>query len=610
MGYDLTNMLDYDKLKAKKPGGLGGLFAKNKVNRANEEIKAAVVDTNKDAKSTNTTGVKGVSTGAEQNDEANYVIDDGTDNKDETTAVGGESTTQKSEGTSDVAVVQGISDQYQMNTVAIQEMQSGLEGSSAEIVAQIQENLQSLNEAGGQLTLNIAEAEALGAELEGLTADEAGAGEFSSSMAAAGGANNAYGLNIPTGDNGAKANGAKKGGLISSGTQGTQQGGFAPTTPAGENSSTTERTRAIYARLAEIENENLALQETIVQCSDVALDLQITFTETTGMQAEVMDAQNQEAQQASAESDKTAEVFNQITQYGMLTKVAGVATESVGLGMTVSGKVMEGVGQTVKGTGTVMKGIGAGLKSLAAGLMGCTFTAPAGTAVGVSSTSVTTGGNVISQTGTGVVAIGKGVGTAGVTVQKVGKGVQVVGDATMTVGSAGSMVTNIAKGNILGAIGAGLSFLGSAASCINNTAQFATAVGAAKDSFLGAIQEFSGKMDSWTKGFNGGNAAKGATAQTLTKAGAAVTGWDQDGFGTSMLNVLSPGVVGQKPNTDAGASTGTQEGEPKTVVGSTISMRNKAKAAGLTEDQIKGKNDFELQKMIDALKGLKTEDAK
>ena len=31
MGYDLTSMLDYNKLKAKKPGGLGGLFAGKKI---------------------------------------------------------------------------------------------------------------------------------------------------------------------------------------------------------------------------------------------------------------------------------------------------------------------------------------------------------------------------------------------------------------------------------------------------------------------------------------------------------------------------------------------------------------------------------------------------
>ena len=70
MGYDLTSMLNYEKLKAKKPGGLGGLFAGKKIKKANAQIKAAVVDTNKDAKSTNKTGVDGVATGVENKDEA------------------------------------------------------------------------------------------------------------------------------------------------------------------------------------------------------------------------------------------------------------------------------------------------------------------------------------------------------------------------------------------------------------------------------------------------------------------------------------------------------------------------------------------------------------
>lgn len=601
MGYDLTSMLDYDKLKAKKPGGLGGLFAKKKINRANEQIKAAVVDTNNDAKSTNKTGVAGVTTGVEQNDEANYVLDDGLQDKEETTVVGGESETQGSEGTVDAATVQGISNQYQMNTVAIQEMQANVESGSEEIVAQIQENLTALNEAGGQLTLNMAEAEALGAELEGLNSGD-GAGDFSTSMAAAGGANNAYGLNIPTGDNGAKANGAKKGGLISSGTQGTQQGGFAPTTPAGENASTTERTRAIYARLAEIETQNIELQASIIEYADSAIDLQISYAESTQSEIQTMESQNQEAEQASAESDKTAEVFNQISQYGMLTKVAGVATEATGIGMTTAGTVMDATGNVVQGTGTVMKGIGVGLKSLAAGLMGFTFTAPAGTAVGVSGTSVTTGGNVVDATGKTISTIGKGVGRTGVVVQKVGKGVQLVGDATMTVGSAGTMVNNIAKGNILGAIGAGMSFLGSAASCINNTAQFASAVGAAKDSFLGSIKEFSGKMDSWMKGFSGGKVSTGGTAQILSKTGAAVTGWDQNGALGSLANVMGSSVginaqsmgLNTNENADAGVSTGTTTAQ----VEEKSQTYKDAKTYGLNTSAIEGKSDAEIQKMI------------
>lgn len=603
MGYDLTSMLDYDKLKAKKPGGLGGLFAKKKIKKANAQIKAAVVDTNKDAKSTNKTGVDGVATGVENKDEANYVISDGTDDQNETQTVGGESETQGSEGTIDAATVQGISDQYETNTAAFAEMQSGLEGRSAQIAAEIQDNLTTMNDIGGILTTNMAEAEALGAELEGLQADSAGGG-FSTSMAAAGGQNSAYSLNVPTGGNKPQGKG-KMGGLISSGTQGAQQGGYAPEVAGGDDAGKTARTQEIYARLLEIENQNTSLQETLIQCADTATQLQLEFADSTQTEIETAESSNAEAEQASAESDKTAEVFNKISEYGMYTKVAGVATEAVGIGMTTAGTVMQGTGQVVKGTGTVMKGIGTGLKALAAGLLGFTFTAPAGTAVASSSTSVTAGGNVIVTTGDTVTAVGKGVGSAGITVQKVGKGVQLIGDATMTVGSAGTAVNNIAKGNILGAIGAGMSFLGSAASCLNNTAQFANMVGAAKDSFLGSIKEFSGKMDKWVSGFTGGKVNAGGAAQVLQKTGAAVTGWDQGGALGSLANVMGSSVginaqsmgINMNSTDESGAATGTTDTTASQPAEKSNAYKD-ARVYGLSASAIEGKSDTEIRKMI------------
>lgn len=600
MGYDLTSMLDYDKLKAKKPGGLGGLFAKKKIKKANAQIKAAVVDTNKDAKSTNKTGVDGVATGVENKDEANYVISDGTEDQNETQTVGGESETQGSEGTVDAATVQGISDQYETNTAAFAEMQSGLEGRSAQIAAEIQDNLTTMNDIGGILTMNMAEAEALGAELEGLQADSAGGG-FSTSMAAAGGQNSAYSLSVPTGGNKPQGKG-KMGGLISSGTQGAQQGGYAPEVAGGDDAGKTARTQEIYARLLEIENQNTSLQETLIQCADTATQLQLEFADSTNVEIETAESSNAEAEQASAESDKTAEVFNKISEYGMYTKVAGVATEAVGIGMTTAGTVMDATGNVVQGTGTVMKGIGAGLKSLAAGLLGFTFTAPAGTAVGASGTSVTTGGKVVDATGKTISTIGKGVGRAGIGVQKVGKGVQLIGDATMTVGSAGTAVNNIAKGNILGAIGAGMSFLGSAASCLNNTAQFANMVGAAKDSFLGSIKEFSGKMDKWVSGFTGGKVNAGGAAQVLQKTGAAVTGWDQGGALGSLANVMGSSVginaqsmgINMNSTDESGAATGTTASQPAEK----SNAYKDARVYGLSASAIEGKSDTEIRKMI------------
>ena len=126
-------------------------------------------------------------------------------------------------------------------------------------------------------------------------------------------------------------------------------------------------------------------------------------------------------------------------------------------------------------------------------------------------------------------------------------------------------------------------------------------VGAAKDSFLGSIKEFSGKMDKWVSGFTGGQANAGGAAQVLQKTGAAVTGWDQGGALGSLANVMGSSVginaqsmgIGMKSTDESGAATGTasQPAEKSAAY-------KDARTYGLSASAIEGKSDTEIRKMI------------
>lgn len=597
----------------KTPGGLFAGKARKKVRAAKAEVIEAGNKTNKDVKNTNDKGSTGFAQGVDSNDTATYELDEGIDNKEESQDTGATAEVQESEANTDAASIQQIGETALANTVAIQEMQTNCEAGKEEIMAQIQESLDGMNDAGAQLAANMIEAESLGAELEGLTGDESGADGFSTSMAAAGGANNAYGLNIPTGDNGAKANGANKGGLISSGTQGTQQGGFAPSTPAGENSSTTDRTRAIYARLAEIETQNLELQETIIKYSEYAKETQIQYAESTDVVSSTAEASNTTATQGQADAKASGEAFAKITEYGNYTKLAGTATIAVGTGMIVAGSTTEVAGTGIKSAGTLMKGIGAGLRSLGAALLPGVFTAPAGSAVTGASIGVNSAGQTTIAVGNTVTTVGKGLGKAGVTTQTVGKGVKAAGEATVAVGSAGTTVTNIANRNWLGALASGLSCLGSAASCISDTAQFAALVDQGKGEFLSSVQQFSNKMNNWmSKAMGKGDVA---TKQTVASGNFVTTGSvatgnlhvAQEVIDTTVLtgnvatqgftmasNAVSQYMEDNNINQDTGASAGTTTAQPEEK----SQTYQNAVYYGLNSSTLEGKSDAEINKLI------------
>ena len=609
----------------------GGLFVsrktKNKVKEAKKEVIAAGDKTNTNVKKTNDKGKTSFADSIQSNDIVNRELTVGLDDQEQTEDTGAVAEVEQGEANTDAASIQQLGEVALANTAAIQEMQTNCEAGKEAIVAQIQEALDTMNDAGAQIAANMIEAEALGAELEGITADEGGAGGFSTAMAAAGGENNAYGLNIPTGDNGAgKAGKAGMGGLISSGTQGAQQGGYAPEVAGGDDAGKTARTQEIYARLLEIENQNTDLQETIIQCSDTATELQLNYAEGTETNVvTTAEASNEQATQGSADSQVSGQAFAKITEYGNYTKLAGIATQAVGVGMTVTGSTTVAAGTGVKAAGGVMQGLGAGLKSLGASLLPGVFTAPAGSAVTGAGIGVTGAGQTTITVGNSVTVVGKGLGQAGMTTQKVGKATQAVGNATIAVGSAGTTVTNITNGNWLGALASGLSCLGSAATCIGDTAQFAAMVDQGKGQFLSAIQDFNGKMNNWmSEAMGKGKIATEGTAvtgnyvvsgslytnnlniaQEVIKTTTLVGNTATQGLSmaASALNQYMDDNGIQYNTTDTLGNATTKNGTATTdASGQPVDDKSQAykdaRTYGLSASAIEGKSDTEIRKMI------------
>lgn len=603
----------------------GGLFVsrktKNKVKAAKAEVLKAGDKTNTNVDKTNNDGKKNYSISTENNDNANYELTEGLDDQAETEDTSAVAVVEQGEANTDAVSIQAAADLALANTAAIQEMQTNCEAGKEEVMAQITEALDGMNEAGALLMANFSEAEGLGAELEGLTADEGGsAGGFSTSMAAAGGQNSAYGLNIPTGNNKPVNTGkAGKGGLISGGTQtqGANQGSYAPSAPnTGDDSAKVARTQEIYARLAEIETQNIELMTSISTYADLATELQVAYVEDTETNVVAnAEASNEQATQGSADAQASGQAFAKITEYGNYTKLAGVATQAVGVGMTVAGSTVQVAGTGVKAAGGVMKGLGAGLQSLGASLLPGVFTAPAGSAVTGAGIGVNAAGSTTIAVGNTVTTVGKGLGQAGMTTQKVGKATQAVGNATVAVGSAGTAVTNVANGNWLGAIASGLSCIGSAASCIGDTAQFAAMVDQGRGEFLSGLQNFNTKMNGWmSKAMGKGDVATNKTVATgnFQASGSLMDGnfkLAQETVNTTVLvgNTATQGFTQAATALNQYAGTADQDGGAAVTTdttGTTAQVDDKsltykaAKTYGLSTSAIEGKSDAEIQQMI------------
>lgn len=630
--------LDYNSMKIKKNWKMKLMGIGGKIDKANNEIKAACGDSKSNASDVKD-GVKDANIGAESADKSEYEVTDG-----ESLALDGEN--QAATGETDAAAGQVQSDDGQAivdESPTIEAMQAetnekiaamtdGLSGQQEEVMAQLQTQMEIIAAAGEQLTANAAEVDALQAELAEIMPDGAEGGEFSTNMAAAGGQNSAYSLSVPTGTTQApQAGKAKKGGLISSGAQPTQQPQQGQQAQGGQSADATKTARAqeIYARLVEINEQNCTIQDTITTASDEAMVLQTTVTELMETQSTEVTEDQATAEESNTKSMETLAKFQEISTVGTLVNVAGGVIKGVGRGVAATGLTIEKTGDTVGGKGKAVSTFGKFLKGMFGGVKATgtavaaifpIFTGAPGGAVATTGVSGQASGTSVHMTGEGVVVTGKNVKFAGGTVNKtgvdiakVGQGVKVTGQAIQTVGSAGTAVVGIQQGNWSAIIGGAVGFLGAAASCVGNVGQFAQTLGAAKDGFFGACAQ----MQSTIANALGNAGSLSSIASKGTQMGNTALQNGTAGFQDMVMNAATtfvPEAGALKSNNTApttGNTTGTtsttsttkeESSEPTVQVETKIStpaMKAKAKNAGLTDDQIKGKSDSEIQKLID-----------
>lgn len=625
MGVEKANQsgklnLDYNSMKIKKNWKMKLMGIGGKIDKANNEIKAACGDSKTNAAGAKD-GVKNANIGAESADQSEYQMIDGEGQADVAQADADAGQVQANEGQSIVDESPTIETMQAATNEKIAAMTEGLSGQQEEVMAQLQEKMTIIAEAGEQIVANGEEVAALQAELAEIMPDGAEGGEFSTGMAAAGGQNSAYSLSVPTGTTQApQAGKAKKGGLISSGTQATQQPQGAQQGQQAQggqsaDAAKTARAQEIYARLVEINEQNCTIQDTITTASDEAMVLQTTVTELMETQSTEVTEDQTTAEDENTKSMETLAKFQEIQTVGTVVNVAGGVIKGVGKGIATTGLTVEKGGKSVSTVGKFLKGMFGGIKltgTAVAGIFPVFTGAPGGSvaAVGANGQVTSTG---IDKTGKGIQVTGGTVNKTGMTVAKVGQGVKVTGQGIQTVGSAGTMVVGIQQGNWSAIIGGAVGFLGAAVSCVGNVGQFAQSLGAAKDGFFGACAQ----MQSTIANALGNAGSLSSIASKGTQMGNTALQNGTGGFQDMVTNAATtfiPEAGALKSNNTApttGNTTGTtsttsttkeESSEPTVQVETKIStpaMKAKAKNAGLTDDQIKGKSDSEIQKLID-----------
>jgi len=570
-----------------------GLFGRSAKKAANAKMKEACSDNNGDVKTNNSKGTEAKGNVSEGEDDTDYALDDGEDG--ENVADDNQVNADNAMATGEAAMptLEELGALAEVNTVQMQDMQANCEAGKEEIMAQLTENMTMMQDGLMQASENAAEMEAITAEIEQLSGEEEGgaAGGFSTGMAAAGGQNSAYSLSVPTGGNQAPAKGGKKqGGLISSGApatnpmggvQGGQAAGGAQGSQGGDKSA---EIQAKYARLADLEAQNIELTNMVMTCADNAITLQMAYCDEVELVMEAAETEqavgNEEVLPEIEQQDQT---FAKIQEVGMYVQAGGAVVQGVGVGMIQSGTLIDATGKVIQASGTTMQGLGAGLKALGAALLPGVFTAPAGSAVGASGTSVTMAGKSVDAAGKVTSGAGIGVQKAGLTVRTVGQGISIAGEATSAVGSAGQVVTAIKNGQWLAAIGAGLSCLGSAMACVNDVQAFAASIQGVKTA-MQATAEAGKQAQMAAKSVGGAGtvsakgatlAAKGAqaaskTTQTLaavstglTKGGQFVSGLQDGNIMTGIAAALS-GNTANFANQQAQQTTQKQQAQQTT----------------------------------------------
>lgn len=601
--------LSYDKMKVKKTWKMKLIGCGGKIDKANKEIKAACGD-NETNKSGAKDAVSNANIGAESADQSEYQMIDGESQADVAQADADAGQVQGNEGQAIVDESPTIETMQAATNEKIAAMTEGLSGQEEEVMAQLQEKMEIISAAGEQIAANAAEVEALQGELEGLTAESA---EFSTGMAAAGGQNSAYSLSVPTGTTQApQAGKAKKGGLISSGAQPTQQPQQGQQAQGGQSADAAKTARAqeIYARLVEINEQNCTIQDTITTASDEAMVLQTTVTELMETQSTEVTEDQTTAEDENTKSMETLAKFQEIQTVGTVVNVAGGVVKGVGKGIAATGLTMDKTGGSVSTLGKFLKGMFGGVKvtGTAVSAIFPIFTAAPGGTVAAAGTAGQGTAQGVMVTGKSIKTVGGTLNKSGEVVGKVGMGIQTTGQAIQTVGSAGTMVVGIQQGNWSAIIGGAVGFLGAAVSCVGNVGQFAQSLGAAKEGFFGACAQ----MQSTIANALGNAGSLSSIASKGTQIANTALENGTGGFQDMVLNTATALAPGLNPygtdNKNTGNTTGTtsttkeESSEPTVQVEtktSTPAMKAKAKNAGLTDDQIKGKSDSEIQKLID-----------
>lgn len=195
--------------------------------------------------------------------------------------------------------------------------------------------------------------------------------------------------------------------------------------------------------------------------------------EKTSADAKVQEAdakaqnENQAAQGVKSESEQDNSTIATIESYakdgiqvGNVLDVSGSVLSATGVALTTAGTLTATAGAATSATGIAVTSIGAGVTALGAPL--CALFGIGVPIVGAGGTT-TAGGGVTTATGGTITGIGGTLVTAGNGTQAVGKGLTVTGKGLKVAGNAVLTGTNIAKGDIVGAIGSATSTVATAA---------------------------------------------------------------------------------------------------------------------------------------------------
>ena len=179
------------------------------------------------------------------------------------------------------------------------------------------------------------------------------------------------------------------------------------------------------------------------------------------------DAQKAQAEQVKAEGEQSNSTIATIEGYakdgiqvGNALDVSGSVLQATGVALTTAGTLTATAGAGTTATGIAVTSIGAGVTALGVPL--CALFGIGVPIVGAGGTT-TAGGGVTTATGGTITGIGGTLVTAGNGTQAIGKGLSVTGKGLKVAGNAVLTGTNIAKGDVAGAITSAVSTVATSA---------------------------------------------------------------------------------------------------------------------------------------------------